>query len=90
MGCSMRPAGEGVDEVAGPTLDAGEQVVPRAERVPVEAVAAVRLQAVAARELNLMLDKTQQTSDWAQRPLTLAQLEYAALDAEVLFALAGI
>lgn len=45
------------------------------------------LKAVCERELNISLDKSQQTSDWAQRPLTLEQLEYAALDAEVLLLL---
>mmetsp|Transcript_47421 Transcript_47421/g.76410 ORF Transcript_47421/g.76410 Transcript_47421/m.76410 type:complete len:110 (+) Transcript_47421:111-440(+) len=34
--------------------------------------------------LNLTLDKTQQCSDWDQRPVSAAQLEYAALDARVL------
>ena len=34
--------------------------------------------------LGLSLDKTQQTSDWEQRPLSQAQLAYAAMDAAVL------
>lgn len=42
------------------------------------------LAAVCERELNIVLDKTQQTSDWSVRPLTKEQLVYAALDAEVL------
>ena len=45
------------------------------------------LKAVAARELGLELDKTEQTSDWAQRPLSASQVAYAALDAEVLLRL---
>lgn len=43
------------------------------------------LQAVCARELGIALDKRQQTSDWSQRPLGVEQVEYAALDAEMLF-----
>jgi len=42
------------------------------------------LAAVCRRELDKVLDKTQQVSDWTQRPLTDAQLAYAALDVEVL------
>ena len=42
------------------------------------------LAAVCARELNRQLDKTTQTSDWSRRPLSPAQLAYAALDVEVL------
>jgi len=36
---------------------------------------------VAAEALDLQLDKTLQTSDWSQRPLTPEQVEYAAGDA---------
>ena len=46
--------------------------------------AAPGLQHACARLLGVGLDKTQQTSDWERRPLTAAQLEYAALDAAVL------
>lgn len=42
------------------------------------------LGAVCRRELGLALDKSYQTSDWSRRPLSNAQLNYAALDAEVL------
>jgi ATP-dependent Lhr-like helicase len=42
------------------------------------------LAAVCERELGLRLDKGPQTSDWRRRPLSARQLEYAALDAEVL------
>lgn len=42
------------------------------------------LAAVCARELGRQLDKTAQTSDWSRRPLSAAQLAYAALDVEVL------
>jgi ATP-dependent Lhr-like helicase len=45
------------------------------------------LAAVVRRELGLHVDKTQQTSNWAQRPLTDEQLRYAAADAEVLLGL---
>lgn len=39
---------------------------------------------VCERELGLTLDKTEQTSSWSHRPLTIEQLRYAALDAELL------
>ena len=42
------------------------------------------LAAVCRRELGLRLDKTPQKSDWTQRPLNQAQIEYAALDVEIL------
>jgi ribonuclease D len=42
------------------------------------------LAAVCARELELQLDKTCQTSDWRVRPLSARQVDYAALDAEIL------
>lgn len=42
------------------------------------------LRAVCARELGLEIDKTEQTSDWTQRPLSASQVAYAARDAEVL------
>ncbi|MDP8235036.1 MAG: ribonuclease D [Candidatus Erginobacter occultus] len=42
------------------------------------------LGAVCRRELAIELDKSYQTSDWSRRPLSNAQLNYAALDAEVL------
>lgn len=48
------------------------------------------LAAVCRRELDKVLDKTQQTSDWTRRPLTDAQLAYAALDVEVLVQLYGV
>jgi ribonuclease D len=37
-----------------------------------------------ARELKRELPKDEQTSDWSHRPLTRAQLQYAARDAKVL------
>ncbi len=42
------------------------------------------LAAVCRRELGLQLDKTARLSDWTARPLTQAQLDYAALDVEIL------
>jgi len=42
------------------------------------------LRAVCRRELGIALDKSYQTCDWTRRPLTPGQLNYAALDAEVL------
>jgi ATP-dependent Lhr-like helicase len=45
------------------------------------------LAVVCERELGLFLDKSEQTSDWAHRPLSVGQIRYAALDAEVLLAL---
>ncbi len=45
------------------------------------------LKDVCARELALDMDKSDQKSDWSQRPLTPSQRAYAALDAEVLLRL---
>ena len=45
------------------------------------------LKAVVGRELGVAMDKAEQTSDWARRPLDEAQIRYAALDASVLVAL---
>ena len=42
------------------------------------------LKAVCMREFGLDMDKTNQTSRWEKRPLSDSQLEYAALDAEIL------
>ena len=45
------------------------------------------LKAVCARELGIALDKGEQTSNWARRPLSERQMAYAAVDADVLQAL---
>ncbi|MEX1368787.1 MAG: DEAD/DEAH box helicase [Nannocystaceae bacterium] len=45
------------------------------------------LKSVCLRELDVEIDKTEQVSDWTQRPLSPSQLEYAALDAELLLRL---
>ena len=45
------------------------------------------LKAVCMREFGLDMDKTNQTSRWEKRPLSPSQLEYAALDAEILIKL---
>ena len=42
---------------------------------------------VCKRELSLNMDKGEQASNWARRPLTPGQLSYAALDAEVMLQL---
>ena len=42
------------------------------------------LKAVCKREFGYDMDKTNQTSRWDMRPLTPEQLEYAALDAEIM------
>lgn len=42
---------------------------------------------VCERELGISLDKSNQTSNWSRRPLDADQLNYAALDAEILLAL---
>jgi ATP-dependent Lhr-like helicase len=42
---------------------------------------------VCERELGMIVDKSQQTSNWSQRPLDAGQLRYAALDAEILLRL---
>jgi len=45
------------------------------------------LKAVCLRELDLVVDKRPQTSNWSRRPLSRRQLAYAAMDAEVLLSL---
>jgi len=45
------------------------------------------LKSVCERELGRTLDKRMQASDWSMRPLSPEQVEYAALDAEVLLSL---
>lgn len=45
------------------------------------------LKAVCKRELDIEIDKTHQSSNWATRPLSKEQINYAALDAEVLIKL---
>jgi len=47
------------------------------------------LKAVCARELGIALDKREQTSNWARRPLTDRQRAYASVDAEVLLSLSA-
>ena len=46
-----------------------------------------KLGEVCERELGIYMDKGLQTSDWTQRPLSSEQLDYAAIDAEVLIGL---
>jgi ATP-dependent Lhr-like helicase len=45
------------------------------------------LRAICARELKVDVDKAEQLSDWTRRPLTESQINYAAVDAEVLLQL---
>lgn len=48
------------------------------------------LKAVCRRELDLVIDKRCQTSDWTTRPLSSEQERYAALDVELLVRLAPL
>lgn len=57
------------------------------EKRGVDAAGGHTLRAVVERELGHDLDKRLQTSDWSARPLSDAQVECAALDAEVLLQL---
>ena len=45
------------------------------------------LKVVCRRELDIEISKENQTSDWSQRPLTSGQIDYAALDVELLLRL---
>ena len=63
---------------------------PRGSRRPVvdlQRAGHVGLRDACATWLGRRLDKSEQCSDWDARPLTEAQVAYAALDAAVLFAL---
>ncbi|CAG9465189.1 unnamed protein product [Pedinophyceae sp. YPF-701] len=95
----VSPSGNGASaalvRTAGP---AGPSEAPRPLRAHVDAAAAARiafpqqveglyrlgLARLCTMVLGEALDKSQQTSQWAQRPLTPAQLAYAAADAHVL------
>lgn len=46
------------------------------------------LAAVTVRELGETMSKEEQTSDWRRRPLSTSQVQYAALDAEILLRVA--
>jgi 3'-5' exonuclease len=48
------------------------------------------LKALCERHLQRILDKSEQMSEWGARPLSKSQLEYAAIDAEVLLDLYDI
>lgn len=48
------------------------------------------LAAVAERELGVIVSKEQQTSNWARRPLSIQQVRYAALDAELMIDLHAV
>lgn len=52
-----------------------------------EALGGHSLAMVCERELGIVLDKASQTANWSRRPLDADQLNYSALDAEVLLAL---
>ena len=54
----------------------------------VEALGGHSLGMVCEREHGVVLNKSMQTSNWSQRPLHAEQLQYAALDAEILLRLA--
>lgn len=53
----------------------------------VDALGGHGLAMVCERELGISLDKAEQTSNWSRRPLDADQLNYAALDAELLLPL---
>jgi len=53
----------------------------------VDALGGHSLAIVCERELGRSVDKSEQTSNWARRPLDPLQLQYAALDAEILLSL---
>ena len=60
---------------------------PRRPVVDLQRAGHVGLRDACATWLGRRLDKSEQCSDWERRPLSRAQIAYAALDAAVLFAL---
>ena len=60
---------------------------PRRPVVDLQRAGHVGLRDACATWLGRRLDKSEQCSDWERRPLSRAQVAYAALDAAVLFAL---
>ena len=62
-------------------------VRPRRPVVDLQRAGHVGLRDACATWLGRRLDKSEQCSDWERRPLSRAQVAYAALDAAVLFAL---
>jgi hypothetical protein len=65
--------------------DGGAAAVPPPSSVPsLRALTGAGLSTLSRALLGLPLDKSMQLSDWMARPLTARQIEYAALDAQVL------
>ena len=60
-----------------------KRIAPKSKQ-PYFADVSCGLKAVAERRLDLEISKEQQTSDWSQEDLDLAQIEYAAKDVDIL------
>ena len=73
----LRPLCGGGELCASSLVDVQSLAMRQGEDMP-------SLRRVCARTIGVQLDKTEQCSDWARRPLEQAQFTYAALDAHIL------
>jgi uncharacterized protein len=88
---ALGPEGSGCTSVVDPAIDFARLGIPLPRSISSwgspPAVRGEGLSGLVAARLGALLDKSLQVSAWGERPLSVAQLEYAAADAAVLLAL---